>query len=394
MKWRTKQPTADDTSKQLGFDDFELKLGDLMRGERATLNKSLLDVQRELHIRAAYIAAIENGDIEAFEAPNFVAGYVRSYSRYLGMDPEWAYAKFCDEHNFSVQHGMSEMPKPKKPVKAAPPEGHMLSRMTFSPAPRSIWERVEPGAVGSIAVLLALIAGLGYAGWTVLQEVQRVQIAPSDRVPSVMAELDPVAIGRPAAADTPGSVTADLLPEGDPAAMPVAEGLVRVYRPQALDMPVMVSRDGPISEINPRQTTERTDGNAIEDAIQLALRDEAQPAEVQVIEPTVAQVELLAVRPSWVRVRAANGTVLFEKILDAGERYTVPQTEEPATLRAGNSGSLYFVVNGDAYGPAAPGAQIVNNVALSADALQQDYVVADLSRDADLARMVDVAQAE
>lgn len=389
MKWRTKQPVADDTGKQLGFDDFELKLGDLMRGERATLNKSLLDVQRELHIRAAYIAAIENGDIDAFEAPNFVAGYVRSYSRYLGMDPEWAYSKFCDEHNFAVLHGMADMPKPKKPAKAAPPEPHMLSRMSFSPAPRSVWERIEPGAVGSIAVLLALIAGLGYAGWSVLQEVQRVQIAPSDRAPSVMAELDPVAIGRPA-----DSITADLLPQADPAALPVAEGLVRVYRPQALDAPVMVSRDGPISEINPRQTAGRTDGNAIEDAISLALRDAPEPTEVQVIEPTVPQVELLAVRPSWVRVRAANGTVLFEKILDAGERYAVPQTEDPATLRAGNSGSLYFVVNGDTYGPAAPGAQIVNNVALSAQALREDYTVADLSRDADLARMVDVAQAD
>ena len=29
-----------------GFDDYELKLGDIMRGERATLGKSLLDVQR------------------------------------------------------------------------------------------------------------------------------------------------------------------------------------------------------------------------------------------------------------------------------------------------------------------------------------------------------------
>ena len=30
-----------------GFDAFETRLGDLMRGERATLGKSLLDVQRE-----------------------------------------------------------------------------------------------------------------------------------------------------------------------------------------------------------------------------------------------------------------------------------------------------------------------------------------------------------
>ena len=57
-----------------GFDDPDIRLGDLMRGERATLGKSLLDVQRELRIRASYVAAIENCDISAFDAPSFVAG--------------------------------------------------------------------------------------------------------------------------------------------------------------------------------------------------------------------------------------------------------------------------------------------------------------------------------
>ena len=45
-----------------GFDDFELKLGDTLRGERATLGKSLVEVQNELKIKAAYISAIENCD--------------------------------------------------------------------------------------------------------------------------------------------------------------------------------------------------------------------------------------------------------------------------------------------------------------------------------------------
>ncbi len=84
-----------------GFDDFELRLGDVMRGERATLGKSLLDVQRELKIKAAYIAAIENADPTAFDTPGFIAGYVRSYARYLNMDPDWAFDTFCTESGFS-----------------------------------------------------------------------------------------------------------------------------------------------------------------------------------------------------------------------------------------------------------------------------------------------------
>ena len=38
-----------------GFDDYQVKLGDIMRGERATRGKSLLDVQHDLKIKKEYI---------------------------------------------------------------------------------------------------------------------------------------------------------------------------------------------------------------------------------------------------------------------------------------------------------------------------------------------------
>ena len=71
------------------------------------MGKSLLDVQRELRIKASYIAAIENCDPSAFDTPGFIAGYVRSYARYLNMDPDLAFATFCDESGFATAHGMS-----------------------------------------------------------------------------------------------------------------------------------------------------------------------------------------------------------------------------------------------------------------------------------------------
>ena len=113
---------------------------------------------------------------------------------------------------------------------------------------------------------------------------------------------------------------------------------------------------------------------------------------MQVTDAPAPEVVLFAVRPSWVRVRAADGTVIFEKILDSGEEYILPATEEPPTLRAGNSGSLYFLVNGTAYGPAGPGATTASNVVLSANALLGDYTVADLSSDPDLAEIVNYAE--
>lgn len=396
MNWLGRKPAEEEQpeARPLGFDDFDLRLGDIMRGERATLGKSLLDVQRELHIRAAYITAIENGDLTAFEAQSFVAGYVRSYAKYLNLNPEWAYAKFCAETGFAVPDGMSGIRSPRTPANPAAkqvPEG-LLTRIAITPEPEPLWRRIEPGALGSVVILLALIGGLGYGAWAILTEVQRVQLAPADQAPEVLADLDPLN-----SAGTLLSGGND--PAFSPAELPIrapdtrtAEGSVRVYRPQGLDVPVMESRDGPIAAITPsRDSRSTSDFDSIAAAVSEALSAE-EPA-IQVMENEPPKVELLAVRPSWVRVRAADGTVLFEKILDAGERYTVPQTEAPANLRAGNSGSLYFVINGEAFGPAAPGAQVVNNVALSADALRESYELADLERDADLNRLIAVANA-
>lgn len=408
MIWRKEQPPAQHEEGPRGFDDFELRLGDILRGERATLGKSLLDVQRELHIRAAYIAAIENGDLATFETPSFIAGFVRSYARYLGMDPEWVYERFCTEHGFQVAHGMSGFANSApKPSRAEPVEGRAgaLKGVGMMPDPEPFWHRIEPGALGSVSVLLALILGLGYAGWTVLKEVQRVQVAPADVVPHVASDINPLApegritTGGLAANETDPLSGAGAAPQvefpraadagAEDAPTTGAEGRVRIARAPALDVPVLVPRDGPIAAIVPESSQPDGPANASTDAaVMQALAADGGSADSgapQVVGAGPDTVQLLAVRPSWLRVRAADGTVIFERILDAGERYTIPQTDQPPTLHAGNSGSVYFLINGQAYGPAAPGAQVVRNVALDAADLRQNYQVADLGHDQDLA---------
>lgn len=403
MIWRRTTPSKTEIDKPKGFDDFELRLGDMMRGERATLGKSLLDVQRELKIKATYIAAIENCDVSAFETQGFVAGFVRSYARYLGMDPDLAFKRFCVEANFEVAHGMSAAAAPAAITAARARTASFESRdplanpnAMFIPRSQSFLSRIEPGAVGSVLVLVALIGALGYGGWSVLQEVQRVQLAPVDQAPEVVAEIDPLSTldaVTPMVRSTPGTELAQA---------EAVDPLNRVYRPEALDVPVMVSRDGPIASIDPNQSgvlagsgmaqvAANTVGTAADPVAQkpggAALADQ-----VQVVADAKPGVEVLAVRPSWVRVSAADGTVLFEKILDAGERYAVPVMEQAALLRSGNSGSVYFVVNGTTYGPAAPGPQVVKNVDLSEEALKAKYSIANLSDDEALAQIVNVAE--
>jgi len=387
---RFTRKAEDQEPEPRGFDDFDLRLGDLMRGERATLGKSLLDVERELRIKASYVAAIENADPSAFDTPGFIPGYVRSYARYLNMDPDKSFAAFCAESGFSTAHGMSaeasSVRKPQQAVQkrsARPVDPLMSPNTPFAPAKESMFSRVEPGAIGSVLVLVGLITALGYGGWTVLTEVQRVQFAPVENTPDVLADLDPL--------DNAGQVTPedrDVAGSFEPPM--VDDRLDRLYRPEALDVPVMVARDAPISTLDPSQVgTLRPDMPRADrsSAFELARKPESLPSP-QVVEDPLPGLRVVAVRPSWVRVRAADGSVIFEGIMNAGDTYDVPKTEEPPTLRAGESGAVYFAVNGKHYGPAGPRGAVTSNLPLEAEGLSAVYEVADIEQDEDLLRYV------
>ncbi|MDN5568190.1 MAG: helix-turn-helix domain-containing protein, partial [Paracoccus sp. (in: a-proteobacteria)] len=326
--------------EDIKFLDDDTRLGDLMRGERATLGKSLLDVQRELRIRASYVAAIENCDISAFDTPSFISGYVRSYARYLGMDPDWTFRRFCVESGFLPTHGMAPSASGPKPARrpSDPAEALANPRALFIPQEQSFWSEVEPRAIGAIFVLMALIGGLAYGGYAVLQEVQRVTLTPGDDMPGIVTELDPTqgaGLSDPALEGGEGSDIARNLPQ--------PEALDRLYRPQILEAPVLTARDGPIAAIDPGlldggptidsiiasagevtqfpqpQSAAPTAG-ANDEQTTLALgprapsadpaATEVAPAEaaVRTVAPDAPAVELLAVRPAWVRVPSADVT--------------------------------------------------------------------------------------
>ena len=411
-------------SKLKGFDDFEMRLGDILRGERATRGKSLLDVQNELRIKAEYISAIEVADSSAFDVASFVAGYVRSYAGYLGVDPDWAFQAFCKESGFSPPTGQSSQMRqnvkpPRRsdglsaPAGLAPGARHPIASRYFGYLVdrESSLSSLEPKGLGSIAALLALLAGIGYGGWIVLQEVQKVRLAPLNQTPQVIIDLDPVNSAFPLEED--GAEQAAI------ADVTVSGSINGFSRPDVAEIPAIVARDGPIAAIDPDTFGALAPEPGVRDMRGVATPyghstlagmevefdlpnadpmtyfprvQEAVP-DVPAVEPSAPSVELLAVRPSWVRVRGPDGTVIFQKILDAGEVFDVPLTDEPARLRAGNAGSLYFEVNGQVYGPAGNGQSVVRDVVLSPEALVENYGEADAESDSELARYVSVADA-
>lgn len=379
---------AEVNSKAKLASPYELALGDELRGERATIGKSLLDVQRELRIRAAYIAAIEDAQVAVFPNPGFIPGYVRSYARYLNLDPEQIYRRFCDESGFAGpqdlsrrQDGRQDRGPMAKTGGGPQPRASGMFRPDFPGSGRGRGlPEIPVSAIGSVLVMIALVAGLGYGGWTVLQNIQRVQFAPVEDLPLALAEVD--ALQPPEANSMDEPLLTDL-------ASPVAAtALADLYRQQELEVSILVPRDGPIAAIDPDRAgppahlaaagapdgAQDTVTATVAQMVQ-AMTDTPDPLLPAAIE--IPAVTVLAERAAWVRVYLADGTVIFERILERGETYAPPQDATQPMIWAGNAGSVYVRVGQDLRGPLGSGTKAIRDVVLDPQALVERFAVVE-----------------
>ena len=387
--------TQAESTQLRGFDSYRVTLGDEMRGLRATMGKSLLDVQRDLRIKAAHIAALENADPTGVPHKGYLTGYLRAYARYLGMDQEDVLRRFCEESGF-VANG----PNPAPSAGAA-------SRLATRPLRRDDLDAAIAGSrlaavsraeaisgdlgatlrgLGSLAALAALVWGLGYGGWAVLQNIQRVDFAPQSQAPGALADApDLGAVGRIARASAAPPII-------DPAA------LAAVYAAQDAPPPAAPRRDGPIAAIDPAQAGVYASGPMTELAMaeksamrptRAAVAQEplpaAPPADLSPAEANLAALEITAPSPApkgvalvfageaWVRVRDGEGGVMHEALMQAGERWAAPQGVEGMTLRAGNAGGVYVEIDGAYFGPLGRPGEVVSGVVLSPESVPETF---------------------
>ena len=63
-------------------------LGERFRAAREARGLSLSDVAEQIRIRSVYLGAIEDENWSAIGAPVYTRGFLRTYARFLGLDPE------------------------------------------------------------------------------------------------------------------------------------------------------------------------------------------------------------------------------------------------------------------------------------------------------------------
>ena len=355
-----------------GFDQYEMLLGDELRGERATAGKSILDVEKDLKIKASYIAAIEDCDLQVFTNTGFVAGYVRSYARYLGLDPKIVFERFCSEAGFASNiAGLSlRNTKPGRPTSKY-----------FGPD--SNW---RPGTIGHgvinntsfldfvsscapVLLVLIVLFGTSFGAVSVLKKVQKLDVVAFEELPEIFTDI-PKEV-----------VNVSLLDLG-----------ADIYSSEELALPVFEPRDRAVSTLKTNRLTALEDKKgldlftysvaksgwaalgSLESFETRDATDLKSPVPVLRTVPNIPEVQLLAMTPAWVRIKNHAGDVVFEKILKQRETYTIAKDLFKGVLRAGNAQNLYFLINKKVFGPLSSDKSVVKNVSLDPKKIQENLI--------------------
>jgi cytoskeleton protein RodZ len=176
-------------------------LGERFRTAREARGLTLSDVAEHIRIRSVYLAAIEDQNWNAIGAPVYIRGFLRTYARFLGLDPEEVVNEF---HQGNSVPSPSHQAASAAPVRSGYLGEHEAPSRSLSPL---IW-------IASM-VAVVLIAFVFYNEAT-MRARGTANVLPSNTATQVTASTSPPALAAaatapPLAQGTPVTVAAQTL---------------------------------------------------------------------------------------------------------------------------------------------------------------------------------------
>ncbi len=304
-------------------------IGEILRDRREELDLDLETIGATLRIKPAYLVALEQDRSHELPGAAYAMGFIKAYSRHLGLDEEAVLSRFKDE-----SAGLTARPDLSLPV--------------------PLGERSLPGAA---MLLIALILGLcGYGTWYYLSTGERNR---PERVTSVPQSLQPPSTAAAVPQSTGGITMASGLaraagsdaapaeptpaPAPTPTPQPPRAGAVRA------DAADPTAAAGRLVRHRRRNSACRRRSSRMRPRS----RPPGSPPPVRRAASAMAaagdasRVSIKAVSDCWIQVRGSDDSIVFSKVLKAGETYKVP-AKLGLVLRTGNAGALQVSVDGKA----------------------------------------------
>ncbi len=271
-------------------------VGATLREARERRGLQIADASHQLRIRGSVLQTMEAGQFEKLPNGAYALGFLRSYADFLGLDRD----------------------EIARRVKA---EAAALSARTELVFPQPLSEgRLPSGLVMAVSILLA---GGAYGLWYTHTATDRVALPRVEAVPPQLAQATPAtqaeaATVAPQAAAPAAAPSAPVMtPAPMPAPAPAAEAPAapaNVPAPQVAAVSPQAAT--PAAETGPRQ-----------------YGDNGSP------------ILIKATGDSWLQVRDPSGSIVFSRILRAGESYGAP-SQPGHVLATGSAGMLDIFVDG------------------------------------------------
>jgi cytoskeleton protein RodZ len=314
---RLKTPFQEDLPDDEASSPSVPRSGGVLRRQREALGLSLDDIAAVLRIKSDYLAALEAGRPDLLPGAAYAIGFVRAYADHLRLDSNEILRRFKSE-----SAGLDTKPDLAFPV--------------------PLGERSIPG-VGMLLVAL-ILALCGYGTWYYLSTAERSRPERVAEIPTGLLLYEQRA-GEKATTPPAAQVANESVLAAPAGAMFSAPA-------QAGSEPAATGDSGTVAAATP--PTQATALPAVEPmtptgAVAVA---SALPSTPRNDEPRTygavdgpARIVIRATADSWIQIRNTDKSLLFTRVLKAGESYRVPD-RPGVSMRTGNAGGLEITVDG------------------------------------------------
>ena len=282
------------------------ELGQELQQQREMLGFSLVEVERNIHVRQHYLEALESGDLSGLPSPVQGRGMLQNYAAFLGMNVEPVLLKFADGLQAQLAEKRSARPRETN-VRSIRSGGSTRLRQYF---PSEL-------ILGAMLVIVLV----GFVAWGLIQtNAFRTSQELVETVPAIAEALldtpDELLTAAPVQSETP-TPTLSGTETGVPVGVP----------------------ENPTQEV-PEETTEETPVPTVSDA------------------PIQLYVSVL--QRAWMRV-TVDGEVEFEGRVIPGSAYPF-DGENQIELLTGNGAALQVFFNETDLGVLGVYGEVVNRV--------------------------------
>lgn len=350
-------------------------VGHSLKVVRERRGLALADVSARLRIRRPYLEAIEAGRFSELPGAVYVSGFLRQYAEFLGLDPDHILKTYQSEADGQVQRVVLNFPLPR-PEERTPRLWLVLGALVAAGIVYVLWyQHQETLRVGQdlIQAVPARLADLVPSPQPIAPAVTPSPAAPAPApatpAPAALPQAPAAVASAPAAAPATESTPAPATPS--PAALPpVAPAVPAPTPPAASAQAPAAAAPSPAVETPalPPATPALPPAQAA-DATPTPATTPSAPASFGATDAGNSRIRVEATGPAWIQVRGPNNEQVFTRLLNAGERYVVPD-REGLTLLTGNAGAVRIVVDGQPLPPFGAEGEVKRGIPLDPERLK------------------------